>query len=189
MSFLVPCPDSFSLESLAARICASSNFRFSWQFYRFTGIDPRYPVGIRRALADVIAHPDLHRFLRDSFVPAYDPTFHIGPVHEHCVIANDPDAFANTLATAANDHAGAYSKTLRDATTPEKQQIHDRFSTIGDHHAYDLRPGNLPDCPRCRDQDNHVFSTWFYGVAWDFTLFATWPAQKLLWMGCLTDTD
>lgn len=36
---------------------------------------------------------------------------------------------------------------------------------------------------------NFLFTTWFFGVARDWRLFAWWPDRKLLWMGCLTDTD
>jgi hypothetical protein len=52
-----------------------------------------------------------------------------------------------------------------------------------------LLPGNSPDCLACRNHNNHLFSTWFYGVAWDWCLFAIWPHCDLFWVGCLTDTD
>jgi len=52
----------YTSTPLAVRIRKSSNFRFSWQFYRFDAIDPRSPVGVREALELIIDSPDLHQF-------------------------------------------------------------------------------------------------------------------------------
>lgn len=186
---LDPCNDPFSLTELASRIRRSSNFRFDWQFYRCIGIDLDKPSAVREILDLIIATDGLHRFLRESFKPMYDEAFAITPVHEHCQILDATNVFENTLARAANDHLGAYSRDLREANPGEKQAIEDLFSQLGDYRPYELVPGNIPGCPVCDEYNHHLFSTWFYDVAWDWCLFVAWPKHSVLWMGCLTDTD
>jgi hypothetical protein len=189
MLSLTPCTDPFSLNPLATRVRASSNFRFKWQFYQAEDLDPRSTKSVSAAVELIVLSPTLHQFLRDSFVADYDDTFMINPIHEHCQFVPDRGSFEDILASAANDHAGAYSRDLRNATPPEKASIAETFSSIGDYHAYHLRPGSTPGCPMCREHNNHAFTTWFYGVAWDWCLLAAWPERRLFWMGCLTDTD
>jgi hypothetical protein len=189
MDFLAVCNSSFSLEDLAARIRKSSNFRFEWEFYRFRGIDTRSTTGVRRALDEIIATPDLHRFLQESFVAKYDKRFEIEPIHKHCQVVTASDEFENILASAAGNHLGAYSRVVRAANAAEKEEIKDLFGCVGSYCAFQLVAGNDPSCSACRHHNNHLFSTWFYGVAWDWCLFASWPRHGLFWMGCLTDTD
>jgi hypothetical protein len=188
MGYLVTCDSPFSLQDLASKICASSNFRFDWQFYQFDEIDPRSPVSIRDALDSIITVPDLHRFLRDSFDAMYDSVFEIKPVHDHCRIAAASGELEDVLARAAGNHLGAYSRDLRSASLHEKGKIEELFGQIGGYIAYQLLPGSESGCSECRDY-NHLFTNWFYRVAWDWCLFAVWPKRKVLWMGCLTDTD
>ncbi|HEX5720045.1 MAG TPA: hypothetical protein VF179_28070, partial [Thermoanaerobaculia bacterium] len=187
--YLSVCEDPFSLEDLAKRIRSSSNFRFEWQFYHFNGIDPRSPLGIRKALDSIIGGSDLHRFLQTSFDAMYDDSFEIEALHQHCRMVSGTDEFENVLASAAGDRLGAYSRDLRDSNAREKEAIRQLFGGAGSYFAYQLLPGEASDCAECRHHNNHLFTTWFYGVAWDWCLFASWPDRKLLWMGCLTDTD
>jgi hypothetical protein len=189
MVYLAPCDDPFSLDDLAARIRRSSNFRLNWQFYQCSGIDPRSPANIRQALEAIIATPQLHKFLLESFEPMYAEVFEVNPLHEHCRIEAAAGEFENTLARAAGDHLGAYSEQLRDATAAERQEIKDLFACFGEYFPYVLLPGSVSGCPVCRNHNNDLFSSWFFGVAWDWCLFALWPRRKLLWVGCLTDTD
>jgi hypothetical protein len=181
--YLATCDAPFSLDRLAARIRKSSNFRFAWQFYHCNGIDPQSALNIREALEAIIATPELHKFLQESFKPMYAKAFEVEPLHEYCRVAAASDEFENTLARAASDHLGAYSRNLREATAGEIQEIKDLFGSIGQYRAYELLPGSVGD------HNNHLFSSWFYGVAWDWCLFALWPRRNLLWVGCLTDTD
>jgi hypothetical protein len=189
MISLATCDSPFSLDDLAARIRNSSNFSFSWQFYQYNGIKPQSVASIRQALEAIIAVPGLHKFLRESFEPAYAQTFEIKPLHEHCRIEAVAGQFENILAQAAGDHLGAYSQVLRGATVAERQEIKELFASAGEFLAFELLPGNVPGCPVCRDLDNHLFSSWFFHVAWDWCLLAVWPHRNLLWVGCLTDTD
>ena len=174
---------------LATRIRTSSNFRFSWQFYQWNGGNPHSPANIRRALEATITTRELHEFLQESIEPMYAEEFEVEPLHEHCRVDSAAGEFENILAQAAGDHLGAYSQQLRDATAVEKQAIQELFACIGEYRAYHLLPGNVPGCPTCRDHNNHLFSSWFFGVAWDWCLFAVWPRRNLFWVGCLTDTD
>jgi hypothetical protein len=182
------CDNPFSLDDLAARIRKSSNFQFAWQFYQFSRRVPQSPAEVRWALDSIIANPVLHRFLRDSFETTYAAEFTIEPLHEHSQIAASEE-FESTLARAAGDHLGAYSRVLRDANAAEKREIRELFERAGKYSTYQLQPGSLPGCPICRGRNSHLFSTWFDGIAWDWCFFASWPERKLFWMGCLTDTD
>jgi hypothetical protein len=189
MVYLATCESPLSLDDLAARIRKSSNFRFSWQFYQCNGVDPQSPTDIRQALEAIIDTPDLHKFLQESFEPMYAEAFEVESLHEHCRVDAAASEFENILARAAGDHLGAYSQQLRDATLTEQQLIKEVFGCMGEYRAYELLPGNIPGCPACRNHNNHLFSSWFLGVAWDWCLFALWPRCNLFWVGCLTDTD
>lgn len=188
MVYLATCDSPFSLNDLAAQIRKSSNFRFAWQFYQCSGIDPQSPPKIRQALEAIIATPELHVFLKHSFKPLYDDEFTVEPLHEHCQVDATSD-FENILAQAAGDRLGAYSQELCDATEQEEQAIKERFECLGEYRAYELLPGNVAACPECRHHANHLFSSWFFGVAWDWCFFVLWPRRNLLLVGCLTDTD
>lgn len=139
----------------------------------------------------MIASPDLHRFLREAEEAMYGDgeSFEIEPLHDHCRVVAARDDFENILASAAGDHLGAYSRELRSAHSDEKQKIGDLFESVDHYCPYQLLPGNIPGCSECRERNNHLFTTWFYGVAWDWCLFATWPTRALFWIGCLTDAD
>jgi hypothetical protein len=189
MVYLATCESPFSLNELAARIRKSSNFRFSWQFYQCSGFDPQSPATIRKALEAIIASPELHEFLRDSFEPMHGEAFEVEPLHEHCPVKAAADEFENILARAAGDHLGAYSQLLHEATAAEKDEIAELFGCMGQYRAFELQPGKNPGCPTCGSHNNHLFSSWFFGVAWDWCLFVLWPRWNLLWVGCLTDTD
>jgi hypothetical protein len=186
---LAPCDSLFSLDDLAGRIRESSNFRFVWQFYEHRGVDPRSPADVRRALDTIATAPELHRFLRASFDPLYHPVFEIDTPHVHCPTAPAAGDLESLLAQAAGDHLGAYSRILRDATVDEKREVRELFLSTGDYQAYQLVPGSVAGCPTCRLYNHHLFTNWFYGVAWDYCLFAVWPGLDRFWMGCLTDTD
>jgi len=189
MGRLITCAAPFSLDDLAARIRKSSNFRFSWQFFQAEEIALQSPADIRSAVDSIIVTPNLHRFLQETFQATYDDVFKIEPLHEHCQVATASGEFENTLASAGGDHLGAYSRKLRRANASEIQEIQDLFGCIGRYSTFELLPGKSSDCPTCRSYSNHLFTTWFYGVAWDWCLLASWPSRDLLWMGCLTDTD
>ena len=180
--------DALDLADLAGRIRASSNFRFNWQFCECAGIDPRSPAAVRDALDLIVADENLHRFLRESFDDSYDGAFEIEPVHEHCRVEAAPD-FETILAAAAADRLGAYSQDLQQATAQECAEIAELFHRPGDYCEFQLLPGNVPGCSLCGTHNQHLFTNWFYGVAWDWCLLATWPDRNLLWLGCLTDTD
>jgi hypothetical protein len=179
-----------SIDALGRRIQASSNFRFAWQFFYLSGFDPRLPVTALSVLQAVISEKPHHQFLRETFDPMYDSSFEIGSIHEHCEMIAADGEFENVLASAANDHLGAYSRWLRDSTPEEAAAVRVIFEQLGPYCAFQLTPGQHPGCEFCRRHHNsHVFSNWFYGVAWDWCFVLTWPESHKAWVGCLTDTD
>lgn len=184
-----PCQDAFSLEKLAHEVRQSSNFRFSWQFYRYEQVTSDLMLLVRQALDMVTTQPDCYRFLEKSFEPLYEKRFWIKPVHEHCTIRKAAGEFENILASAAGDHLGAYSNVLRVAADEEKDQIKRLFNQAGTYVPFMLMPGKEPGCQTCAELNHDLFTSWFFGVAWDWTLLAIWPETRYLWMGCLTDTD
>lgn len=198
MISLEPCDDLIVLDDLAARVRQSSNFRLAWQSFRFTfdwrihqHPDPatRWSAAARAALDEIVDRPELHRFLRDSFEPMYADTFSIERLHEHCVLAQNNTEFVRELAGIANDRAGAYSNGFIDPRLGEMRVIRDLFEGPGPFIGISVQPGQVKGCDLCRHHANHVFSSWFYSVAWDWCLLAIWPDAKVLWVGCFTDTD
>jgi hypothetical protein len=188
LRFLTTTDDPIDLAGLGTRIRASSNFRFNWQFYSAEGFDLRSPVTLGEALNLIVTAPELHRFLRESFEELDDVKFEIDSLHEHCRVELTAD-FENILASAAADHLGAYSRDLRSATPQECAEVAELFRGAGEYVPFQLLPGRVSGCLVCSKFNNHLFSTWFDGVYWDWCLRATWPHRKLLWLGCLTDTD
>lgn len=107
-----------------------------------------------------------------------DP-FTITPLEELSLFRADTTGFCSILAEASADRLGAYSGHQGPATPKEIAGIRDLFMQAGPFNGFQLDVSvNLPP-----------FSSWFYGVAWDWCLVATWPAAHLAWAGCLTDTD
>ena len=178
-----------SLDELAARICSLSNFRFNWQWFR---LDSNYSSSVQdawRILSTLIIDTQCHQFLFDNFVPEYNDDFEIAPIHEHSILVNSEGDFENVVASAAADKLGAYSRYLSNATTMECAEIRHLFGEIGSYVSYELQPGNVPDCEKCAERNSHLFTTWFYGVAWDWCFVLIWKDINLAWVGCLTDTD
>jgi hypothetical protein len=141
-------------------------------------------------LQTMIAVEECHRFLRDSAETLGDERFEVEPIHQHCPVVGAEGEFERTLAAAANDHLGAYSRELRDSTPQEADQVRPVFEPLGPYRAFQLVPGHQPGCAECaHHHNNHVFSSWFYGVAWDWCFLLSWPKERRVWAGCLSDTD
>ena len=49
--------------------------------------------------------------------------------------------------------------------------------------------GEMEGCLECRGHNAHLFSDWFYGVAWDWCYCVIWEARRLVGLLCMTDTD
>jgi hypothetical protein len=137
----------------------------------------------------VIETPNLHAFLRDSFAPLNNEAFFIEALHEHALLAAADTDFERTLAKAAADQLGAYSRNLSNANEAQVQAIRQLFASVGPYSAFELTPGTAIGCPTCKNHNGHLFSSWFYGVAWDWCFCLIWPTSSLAWLGCLTDTD
>lgn len=186
MRSLSICDCLLPLDDLAAQIRKSSNFRFSWQNYQVDGTQILTPGDARLALELIIEKPELHQFLKDSFdqeASIGSNVFDIGPLNEQSIVVSADSEFEDILARAAGDHLGAYSKHMRPASTAEKQSVKSIFGSIGNYHVFQL----IQDATA--DYNSHLFTTWFYSVAWDWCLLVSWPAQQVFWLGCLTDTD
>ncbi len=176
------------LRALERKIRGSSNFNFASAFYAYDGANPCSPRGARAVLEAVIVTPDLHRFLRDTFVKDYRTAFTIEPLEKHAIFVPAAGRFENVLASASLDQAGAYSRSVRDATEPEMAEISALFGSIGDYQSFELVTEQAEACPTC-GYASHLFSMWFYGTAWDWCFLVAWPKRTLVALICLTDTD
>ena len=187
--YLAPTTDPIDLKELATSIRRSSNFRFTWQFFTVTGKDLDSIGTVAELLSIVIEQPQLHSFLAKTLDEIYPRHLEVEPLHKHASIVLDPSSFLDTMARASLDRLGAYSRNLSPATADEREVIHKQFSQIGRYWAFTIDPGNSRDCSICQQHNNHLFSNWFYGVAWDYIFLVSWPHASVFWIGCLTDTD
>lgn len=181
--------DPFDLNPLAERIRACSNFRFAWQFFATSGYDLFAKTSARAILDAIVDREDLHAFLRSSMDAIYPREFTIKRLHPHCSLNLDNDVFVDTLARAANDRLGAYSRSLHESSAAERQPIDALFSKLGKYNALHTVPGKSPDCETCQHHNSDLISSWFFDIAWDYTLLVIWPERQIVWLGCLTDTD
>ena len=186
MTYLDPIEAPVALDSLAGRVRASSNFRFAWQSFICPLPARTGPPEARRILTSVIERPDCHAFLIDSLERG---PFTIEPLHQHVQFAAADGSFEQVLARAAAGQLGAYSRRLLDATPDQAEEVRSIFGALGPYHAFELTPGNVASCPTCKLHNNHVFSSWFYGVAWDWLFCVRSTERPLVWIGCLSDTD
>ena len=181
--------DRFDLAALSKSICASSNFRFAWQFYEYYAPNHESPDSIRTALDLIATDASLHEFLRSSLDDIYPRDFEIEPLHEHATIKQDGSCFLDTVTRASLDRLGAYSRNLASSTAAERESVHQLFASIGKYYAFNTEPGSQAGCDICKHHNNDLISNWHYDVAWDYTFILTWPHASILWLGCLTDTD
>jgi hypothetical protein len=140
---------------------------------------------VRGILGAVIDRSDCHAFLIDSLERG---PFIIERLHEHVGFVVS-DSFEQVLARAAADQLGAYSRILSDAPPDQIKEIHAIFGALGPYTAFELTPGNVSGCAVCKVYNNHLFTSWFYGVAWDWLFCVRWTERPLAWIGCLSDTD
>ena len=98
-------------------------------------------------------------------------------------------SFEQVLARAAADQLGAHSRIQSNATPHHVSEVRALFAALGPHSAFELTPGKVAGCPACKHHNNHLFSSWFYGVAWDWLFCVRWTEQPFVWIGCLSDTD
>ena len=188
MQIIEALPAPFDLSELEKSIRASSNFSFACPFYRYENANPVSPRGARAFLDAIIATPELQAELRHTFATLYSTTFEIYALEPHAVFEPAADRMENLLASASRNHAGAYSLNLRDATGSEKTLIATQFGILGDYLVLELVGREHPGCPTC-DRTSHLFSNWFYGVAWDWCFLVVWPVAKIAALVCATDTD
>jgi hypothetical protein len=178
-----------SWEGLAARIRRSSHLRFNWQWFSLDAVPAASPAGARGILDRVVSDPACHRFLEASFTARYEPAFKIEPVHDHCRAVDVTRELEGILARAATDRLGAYSRELVDAPAPEVMEIRAMLRPVFPYNAFSLEPGNVARCSACKSHNNHLFTSWFYGVAWDWCFCLLPQGRPIAWVGCLTDTD
>jgi hypothetical protein len=178
-----------SLDEVAARVRHSSNFRFAWRWFDLGVATSGLPTDAELVMSTLIATPTCHAFLRDSFNPMYDPTFTIEPVHEHAQFREATLEFEKTLARAAADRLGAYSRHLTDAEPADVGMVRRSFSSAAPYTAFVLEPGRATGCSVCKAHNGYLFTSWFYGVAWDWCFCLLSRARPLAWVGVLTDTD
>jgi len=175
-----------AFERLASRICGSSNFRVAWQMFQCDGPCKATPRTARQILETACLVPELHLFLAPEVRDQWPSRLHL---HEHCTIEPAAGSFENILARAVSDRLGAYSHSLAEATCDEMGGVRDVFNGLGSYVPFELVPGGVPGCATCQEHNSHLFSEWFYAVAWDWCHCIIWEARKLALLWCMSDTD
>jgi hypothetical protein len=187
---MIPVADGVSLdfEQLAARIRKSSNFRVAWQLFEWDGPCKATPRTARQVLEIIVLVPELQTFLA-SAEPSFAKPLNVQPIHAHCVFETAGGTFERTLARAATDRLGAYSRILADAPPEQIRDVEKLFQGLGPYVPFELLPGDVEGCNVCRGHNGHLFSDWFYGVAWDWCYCVIWEERSLVGLLCMTDTD
>lgn len=178
-----------SLGDLAARIRRSSNLRFNWQWFSLDAVPAASSSEARGILDNVVREPACHRFLQESFKDLYEPTFKIEPIHEHCQVVDATHDFEGILARAATDRLGAYSRELTEAPASEVMAVRAIFGPVFPYSVFSLQAGAVANCAACESHYSHLFTNWFYCVAWDWCFCLLPRGTATAWVGCLTDTD
>ena len=189
---MMPIPDSVapvSFGGLATQIRRSSNFRFNWQWFSLDAVPAASSSAARGIFDNLVSEPACHRFLQESFKALYDAAFTIEPIHEHCRIVDATHEFDGILARAATDRLGAYSRELVDAPASEVMAVRELLGPVFPYKVFTLHPGEVTNCPACKSYNNHLFTNWFYQVAWDWCFCLLPHGTPTAWIGCLTDTD
>jgi len=183
---LEPIDAPIDLEPLASKVRASSHFRFSWQFFSCPLPARNETDDIRAILNVVIDRPDCHQFLID---PSQREPFTIERLHQHVGFGRADGSFEGALARAAADQLGAHSRIQADASAAQVAEISALLGSLGSYQAFELQPGSAVGCGACKHHNNHLFTSWFYGVAWDWLFCVLWTERPFVWIGCLSDTD
>jgi hypothetical protein len=175
-------------EQLAARIRRSSNFRVAWQLFEWDGPCKASPRTARQVIETIALVPEYQTFLANSEPPFTKP-LNIQPIHAHSVFKAAGGTFERTLARAAADRLGAHSRIRADALPEQIRDVENRFQRPGPYVPFELLPGEVNGCLACRGHNAHLFSDWFFGVAWDWCYCVIWEARRLVGILCMTDTD
>ena len=187
---MTPFADAVGLDfkQIAGRIRRSSNFRVAWQLFEWDGPRKATPRAARQILEMIVLVPELQTFLASSEPPFTEP-LNVQHLHAHCVFKAAGGTFERTLARAATDRLGAYSRILADAPPEQIRDVEQLFQGLGPYVPFELLPGEVEGCVVCRGHNGHLFSDWFYGVAWDWCYCVFWEERGLVGLLCMTDTD
>jgi len=177
------------LKQLEIDIRKSSNFQFAHQFFHVNISSLQDSKKLPFVLNQIADAPELHQFLINNFTNIYSVDFEINHLDEFSYFENDRELFGQILAGASHDIMGAYSKQLRIPTKKEVEEIFELFGSLGNFDGFVLKTRKHE-----RNKDYEAigaahFSSWFYDVAWDYLIVATWPKENIFWLGCLSDTD
>jgi hypothetical protein len=176
-------------ERFADRIRASSNFRVTWQLFQCDASCKATPRTARQVLDTICMVPEYQRFLADDLSPLPIESASAPLLHEHCAMVPVGGSFEETLARGAADRLGAYSRSLANAIASEVEEVRALFGVHGVNSPFELRSGDVPGCSTCAEHNGHLFSDWFYAVAWDWCFCVVWESRKLALVWCMTDTD
>ncbi len=177
------------VDRLADRIRGTSNFRVARQLFQCDAAYRATPRTARQILDTICMVPEFQQFLADDVSPPPLEGASAPQLHEHSVIAAANGSFEETLARGAADRLGAYSRSLASATASEVEAVRAVFASHGDYAPFELRSGEAPGCSTCREHNGHLFSEFFYSVAWDWCFCVIWEGRKLALVWCMTDTD
>ena len=191
------------LGPLGKRIRKSPSFRFESLWFRVESPEGERMLDTTVQAMQLLRHivqgegvqnegvqsDKVRAVLQKSFDPMYDDRLTLELPHEHSRFVHDRGAVESLLAQAAADRLGPYSRRSPPESKRERQAVEKLFAKVGAYEALELQPGSVEGCPKCRSHENNLFSTWFYGVAWDWCFVVLWPDRHLACLILMTATD
>ncbi|MEP2935743.1 MAG: hypothetical protein ABJM06_14980 [Gilvibacter sp.] len=177
------------LKQLEMNISKSSNFQFAHQFFYVNTSSLHDSNKLPYVINQIADDPELHQFLVNNFNNIYSVEFEINHLNKYSYFEKSRELFGQILAGASNDILGAYSIQLRAPKPKEVEEIYEVFDSLGMFEGFVLATRKPERNIEHNTQGTAHFSSWFYDVAWDYLIVATWPKDNILWLGCLSDTD
>lgn len=163
----------FDFSDWRQKIEGHSNFCVASQWFGSARDLSGNEVEAQELFDYVVKNENGHRFLLQQ-----EGLIEIEPSSPTFVLDNQN--FIETLTKIAFGKEGAY-RTEEPMLYSEREQIGVLFGL--DFVAFELRPKDG------EHHNAHLFSSWFYGTAWDWCFIVIWPTTHRIWMLCLSDTD
>ncbi|PHR88853.1 MAG: hypothetical protein COA78_36165 [Blastopirellula sp.] len=157
--------------------------------FTFSYVDPNDPNLPSRIIEGLRNAPQHHSFLADQDPQSEGEQYTFDPIHRHARWVANNEEVLDILARGRLNKLGAYSTSHQEPSRQEKDRIDALLSAKGPYKSYSLWQGDDPTCAVCSQYNNHLFSNFFYEVAWDWCIQIVWADVQECCIIFLTDTD